>query len=57
MEKRSVAAELYEYIRQLEIVDCHEHLIPEADAVAAKTDFSDLFGHYICKHESPSQAV
>jgi len=46
MDKTCISSVLYDYISALEIVDCHEHLIPEADAVAAKADFSDLFGHY-----------
>ena len=46
MDKTIISCTLYDYISELEIVDCHEHLIPEADAAAAKADFSDLFGHY-----------
>ena len=46
MDKTIISCALYDYISELEIVDCHEHLIPEADAAAAKADFSDLFGHY-----------
>jgi uncharacterized protein len=41
-----LAAQLFEEIRRIPVVDCHEHLPTEAERVARKIDFSELFRHY-----------
>ncbi len=43
-----LAAELFEEIRKIPVVDCHEHLPTEAERLAEKTDVTRLFAHY-CK--------
>jgi len=46
MTKEVLRQEMYEYIRNMEVVDCHEHLIPEEDALAENVDVSLLFWLY-----------
>jgi len=46
MKSEIIKQELYEYISNLEIIDCHEHLIDESAAVSQKADFSLLVDQY-----------
>ena len=48
MKLDGLAAELNEEIARIPVVDCHEHLPPEAERIATKTDVTHLFSHY-CK--------
>lgn len=46
MALSEIKASLLENIRQLEIIDCHEHLSPEETRTAESADVLNLFGHY-----------
>jgi len=48
MRLTGLAAELYEQIKAIPVVDCHEHLPSEAERLRGKTDATRLFSHY-CK--------
>jgi len=37
---------LLDHMADMDIVDTHEHLIPEEERVAGSPDFSTMFGHY-----------
>ena len=41
-----LAAELHGEIAALPVIDCHEHLPTEAERVARRIDFTELFRHY-----------
>ena len=41
-----LAAELYGEILKIPVIDCHEHLPTEAERVARRIDFTELFRHY-----------
>jgi len=41
-----LAAELFEYIKTIRLVDCHEHLPTEAERLKEKTDVTRLFALY-----------
>ncbi|MBI2299298.1 MAG: amidohydrolase family protein [Armatimonadetes bacterium] len=41
-------AELFEALREIPVIDAHEHLVPEAVRLAQRVDFSILFAHYCC---------
>ena len=41
-----LAAELYGEIVKIPVIDCHEHLPTEAERVARRIDFTELFRHY-----------
>ncbi len=46
MELSEIKASLLENIRELEIIDCHEHLSPEETRTAESADVLNLFGQY-----------
>lgn len=46
MNTEVLKQELYEYISALKVVDCHEHIIDEKEAVESKVDFSILVSQY-----------
>ena len=48
MKLDGMAAQLYEEICKIPVVDCHEHLPTEAARLATRTDVTTLFTHY-CK--------
>jgi uncharacterized protein len=43
-----LAGEFLNEIRRMPVMDCHEHLPPEAERLAKKVDVTTLFSHY-CK--------
>ncbi len=47
---------LKEYLADLSVVDCHEHLPPESERVKQPVDFSLLFSHY-CEAELKSSGM
>lgn len=48
MKLTGLAGQLFEEIKRIPVVDCHEHLPKEKDRLADKTDVTRLFTHY-CK--------
>ncbi len=48
LKLEGLANELFEEIRKIPVVDCHEHLLTEAERLEKKTDVTILFSHY-CK--------
>jgi len=40
------ARELFDALGDIEVIDAHEHLVPEKERVARKVDFFILFSHY-----------
>jgi len=47
---KGLAAELYEEIAKIPVVDCHEHLPTEAERTSKPVDVTTLFSHY-CKSD------
>lgn len=46
MKLEGLAAELYDEIAQIPVVDCHEHLPTEKERIEKPTDVTHLFKHY-----------
>lgn len=46
MKLERTERELFEALSGIEVIDAHEHLVPEARRVARKVDFFILFSHY-----------
>jgi predicted TIM-barrel fold metal-dependent hydrolase len=46
MKHDRLAQDLMEQIEQIEAVDCHEHLMPEAERTSQDVDVFTLFSHY-----------
>jgi len=46
MRLKGLAAALFDEIRKIPVVDCHEHLPTEKERVAQKVDVTTLFTHY-----------
>ena len=45
MKLERTERELFEALSGIEVIDAHEHLVPEARRVARKVDFFILFSH------------
>lgn len=56
MKLKGTAAELLREIESMPVIDCHEHLPPEPERLAQKTDVTRLFSHY-CKADLASAGV
>ncbi len=46
MRLTDTEGKLFEALRDIKVIDAHEHLVPEATRVARKIDFFILFSHY-----------
>lgn len=46
MATDALRTRLFEAIREIPVIDCHEHLGPEADRLALDVDATVLFSHY-----------
>ncbi len=46
MKLKRTEADLFEALRDIPVIDAHEHLVPEARRVEKQVDFSILFAHY-----------
>jgi hypothetical protein len=46
MKLLPVETQVFDAIKDLEVIDAHEHLVPEAHCVERQVDFSILFAHY-----------
>jgi len=56
MKLKGLAAELFEEIKRIPVVDCHEHLPTEAERLVQETDVTRLFTHY-CKADLSSAGL
>ncbi|HPP11890.1 MAG TPA: hypothetical protein PKW42_04075, partial [bacterium] len=46
MKEAQLTRKILESLEEMEIIDCHEHLPPEAVRVSRKVDVFTLFSHY-----------
>lgn len=46
MNLEATEQDVFEALRDIEVIDAHEHLVPEAERIARKVDFFILFSHY-----------